>query len=189
MSRKIKITNDVNMDLVIPEIGVRLSGKGSTATIDHGLLESSPTLRDFILKRWVRILYIGASPMPHWPFYAPPPSVSDIRDTHSANPPDNTKVEDILSGIKEILQKLVDKQPSPEVLATHIAVQHARINGSNPGAVHTAGKIDDSPEFIPQKIVPTENLDISVKTHSGEIVKGDFDDASKALKNMKKGKR
>lgn len=182
------ITSMIHMSLVIPDLGVSLPGKGSTSVVSTYSASRSPTLQSFISQRWVQVrkLNVGSN-MPHWPFYSPPlPPLPEM--TVSAAPMAVPTADVLLSEIRDLLQKLTDRQPSPEVLATHIALQQARVSGApSPGAIHVAGRVDDAPEFIPSSIVPTEKLDSSIKSTSREVTKTGMDDASAALRKLKKG--
>lgn len=190
MLLRTKITSLVNMELVIPELSARLPGKGSSCLVNTNSIPASETLRLFLSKRWVAITPLNEERfMPHWPFYDERKLDLDTSTTSTASSEDVPKVEQLLENIQKILQEISNKQSAPEVLATHIALQNARMGGINPGVVHVSGSIDDSPQFIPSNILPKTEIDVSIKPQTDELVKDDIDDAAKALKSLKKGKR
>lgn len=194
MSDKSKITSLIHMNLVIPELSVHLSAKGSYSIVNTVAIPHSPTLADFVRRRWVRIDQVvhsihEKSRMPHWPFYSPPPQIPiSVGNTISAAPMAVPSSDVLLGQIRDLLQVLADRQTSPEVLATHIAVQSARLGGTpSPGAVHVSGRLDDAPEFIPSSIVPTQKLDSSIKSIPKEVEKTGMDEAADQLRRLKKG--
>lgn len=185
MSDRIKIINLTNMSLVIPELSLNLPGKGSSSFADLIASSTSATLTMFLSKRWVKIeSQITDDSMRCWPFYTPPAPLTEF----NTSVPENTKsssMEEIMISIQSLIQKLVDKQPSPEILATHIAIQNQKLSGVVPGATHVSGRLDDAPEFIPRNIVPT-SIDMSIKSDTQTSEKMNLDDAAQALKKLKK---
>jgi hypothetical protein len=191
----LRITNLVFMDVVIPDLGVHLHGKGSSALVNSSSANASLVLKDHIQKRWVRVDVIRRNNMPHWPFYSvperkPEPTKSYVVDVPAPSVPPSPPVDvntssAVLAEIRDLLKIMTERQPSPEVLATHIALQNARLVGlPQPGAVHVAGLVDDAPKFIPSSIVPT-NVDISLRAQASESDKPGMDDALASLRKLK----
>ncbi len=184
----VKITNMTQMSLSIQELGVSLPGRGDYKIIESDLAKSSITLKEFVNKRWVKLDTLKkVDRMSHWPFHKPTVPVLTVESAPSStNDIPSSENSGVLSEIRDLLKIMIDKQTSPEVLATHIALQSLKVNkSSTPGAIHVSGKLDQAPEFIPSKIVPT-NIDASIKSVSRETEKSNLNETAQALKNLRK---
>ncbi len=186
MARRLVITCLSPSSVAVEDLGVRLSGRGSTASV----LESS-ALASSDLKRRVadRLVSVSREPSARvWPVARParPPAALESPPPASApssSPASAVSDPDLLRVLTDISGKLGDllRRPSPppaEVVAAHVRAiaSHASVPEGLPGAAH--------PQFIPSTIVPTESAaDIKVKQAESSV---GVDDSISALRKLRK---
>ena len=175
-----KITNITAASVVIEDIGVFLSGKGSTQTVKSEVIAQSKNFHD--VKKLVRVDKIRTiKPMPIWPFIKKPIPAQPEKE------PPKGELGDIRQDIRKIRELLSDllsrpTAPDPEVVAAHMQVSQERKKLFQDGNLPLP--VDD-PMFIPSSIVPDE-VEVVIKTSEVEITKDDFDGDLEALRKALK---
>lgn len=169
----VRIRNDSNHSISIPDVGVYLSGRGSEALVDAATLSKSSDIRQW--RHCVSSIPVEIEkPMPVWPFHKPappaplpvpsPPTVPHVQAVE--NP--GTLVE-----IRDLLKIIASQQ-----FATSMPGSHAFSRPASASA-------PDAPIFIPGTIVPT-NSESKINVKNEKVEKSDFDDAKGALSRLRK---
>jgi len=157
------------MAVSVEDLGVHLSGKGSTATVLTASAMASSDLRERIAARQVSISSPGLPATRMWPLAErvvlpplPPPS----QPPPSSPPPASLEYLQVLKDINEKLGVLV-LRPSPppaEVVAAHVraVAQAGPVPQGLPGAPH--------PQFIPSTILPDgEGAGADIKVSRSDV--------------------
>lgn len=186
-----RITNLINGDVVIEDLGIRLPGKGSYRDVP---IEAVAASRDLPLHaRFVKItdVYGSGDPgrpkkMPFWPF------IKTMEPGPDPGPPpsrDLSGLQRSLSNIEGYLRELLERPapPHPEVLAAHLRSIGSRTDVPDglPGAPNLPGTgSGDHPMFVPSSIVPKE-AKAKIKVREEAVDKDDLDDGVAALRRAR----
>jgi hypothetical protein len=168
---KYKITNMVNADIIIEDLSIRLSGKGSSAIVDANTADKS---KDLVASRkLVRVDKIREINMPIWPFVK---SESKPEGTPPHTPDNTSDMDEIKLLLSSILLEIRSKQEPKSELKTIIVEKNSVIQG------HSA--IVSEPMFIPSRITPDE-AETDIKLREGEVLKNDLNKGIETLKKLR----
>jgi hypothetical protein len=182
----VEVVSVVPFAVVFEDIGVRLPGRGSRATVSSSLLGSS---RDYAAHRdWVSVRAVKREvPMPIWPFAkARPPDPVPVALPSTEMDDIKTSVRRIAEAVESLLQR--PSPPAPEVVAAHVKnIQSMQTPAGLPGAPRLPGPGSSAdPVFIPSRISP-DSAESNIKVREEEVDKGDIDDGVEALRRLRRG--
>lgn len=186
------ITNESSSDIYLEDIGIRLSGRGSSAVVGKPEFESSKSVKSVGKAISYRLVEPSI-----WPFSArkpaqlvspPPKTVNSSQDPK----PDHPAVKMEMIAALKIIQRL-DK-----IVA---AMENSSMQAKTPTsgklettAYHEVGRDPSSiqvnqfskdPVFIPSSIIP-KDAEIRVNLKESESERPDLEETAKALKKMRK---
>lgn len=186
-SEFVELTSVVPYAVVFEDIGVRLPGRGSKATVSSALLGSSKDYRDH--RGWVTVRSLKReAPMPIWPFAkARPPDPVPVVLPPSEMDDIKTSVKRIAEAVESLLRR--PSPPAPEVVAAHVrniqsmpSVPQGLPGGQRLPAPGSAA----DPVFIPSRISP-DSVESNIKVREDKVEEGDIDDGVEALKRLRRG--
>jgi hypothetical protein len=188
MARRLVITCLSPSSVVIEDLGVRLSGQGSSAFVLESSATASSDLRARVSERLVSVSREPSLRV--WPVARPTRPPPGLESPSSLSQQTSAPLPSVPSSDPELLRVLTDisgklgdllRRPSPppaEVVAAHVRsiASRAFVPDGLPGAAH--------PQFIPSTIVPTESAaDIKVKQAESSV---GVDDSVSALKKLRR---
>jgi len=182
---RIEVKNQSNADLIIEDIGVRLSA-GSSTTIDSKLLEISKDFRIHPLKKFIKITKIMTMKAPIWPFIPKLPAIDEKAKKkekeetipyQSDSNISNELLDKLNDTMNQILKHLQKPQHQQYILTKPLEVKD-EISSNN-----------EEPLFIPTRILPLEDTGARINIKSDEMSKSDkssFDSSKEYLKALRK---
>jgi len=173
------IRNETDSDIVLEDIGVRLSGRGATANVEPTVFESSSSVKSAagrISSQFVRTSAV-------WPFSLRRPQTPSAALPPAALPPpipvpvdaSNSELSRKIDGLMLAISSL---KPSGVMEPSH-----------HPSSVTTATPRDRimppaDPVFIPSSIVP-KDASMNVRLETLETDRPDIDESADALRRLR----
>jgi hypothetical protein len=184
------IRNETDSDVVLEDVGVRLSGRGATATVEATVFESSssvksasgrisfqlvrtPAVWPFSLRRQVA----ASSPIASIPIASIPIAPAPVASADSSNAEISRKLDGLMSAISSLKPSSGGSERSHSADVTV-------------GAVHGAPKFSAPPAdpvFIPGSIVP-KDASMNVRLETLETDRPDIDESADALRKLRRKK-
>jgi hypothetical protein len=184
------VTNMTDSDVLLEDIGVRLSGRGASASVGKAEFESSASVR--AATRSISARIVGPVP-PVWPFSAPrrpappsPPPPAAAPPAAPAPPADHmaalaaltARLDRLMSSVEPAIARLGQAPAQPSASSAVTA-------GPSPRAAQVAPA---DPIFIPSSIVPS-GADARVKLDTTTSDGSGVDESADALRKLRRGSK
>lgn len=185
-----RISNSLQSAVVIEDLGVRLE-PGGEAVVDEPSASSSSDLSSLVRRGAVKVSVARAAPWPlSSPDYRPSRSGRPISPSPAPPSPAPPDLQDEAASLREAVRGLESVVRSlSQALSSVGSAPPSGLALPAPSAPPAPAPTPrrDAPAFIPSRIVP--NVDTSsVQVHATESDASRFEDASDALKRMRKKK-